>query len=98
MQGTHGVCALGALVIILYSLPNYCSQSRKRGHLKWFEELFIQISGDDDQPIQMTDFKAAVHTEHVSISYPLASKVVSLVSMLFFFVVYLLVSSVYYML
>ena len=90
MQSTRGVCTLRALVIILYLLPNYCSQSKKRGHLKWFEELFIQISGDDDQPIQMTDFKAAVHTEHVSISYPLASKVVSLISMLFFFVVYLL--------
>ena len=44
----------------------YCSQSRKRSHLKWFEELFIQISGDDEQPIGLEDFKAAVHTEHVS--------------------------------
>ena len=43
------------------------SQSRKRSHLKWFEELFIQISGDGDQPIQIDGFKAAVHTEHVSI-------------------------------
>ena len=42
------------------------SQSRKRNHLKWFEELFIRISGDDDQPIQIHDFKIAVHSELVS--------------------------------
>jgi hypothetical protein len=50
-------------------MPEYCSQSRKRSHLKWFEELFIQISGDDEQPIQLDDFKAAVHTEHVSVLF-----------------------------
>ena len=64
-------------------MPDYCSQSRKRSHLKWFEELFIQISGDGDQPIQIDDFKAAVHTEHVSTSYLLATELVSLVCMLF---------------
>ncbi len=41
------------------------SQSKKRKLLKWFEEVFIHVSGED-QPIQVDQFTAAIHTDQVS--------------------------------
>lgn len=40
------------------------SQSKKRKLLKWFEDVFIRVSGDD-QPIQTEEFAAAIHLDHV---------------------------------
>ena len=47
------------------SMCTLCSQSKKRKQLKWFEEVFVRVSGED-QPIQVDQFATAIHTDHVS--------------------------------
>lgn len=42
-----------------------CSQSKKRKLLKWFEEVFVRVSGED-QPIQVDQLATAIHADNVS--------------------------------
>ena len=41
------------------------SQSKKRKYLKWFEEVFVHVS-EDDQALQIEEFQNAIHTDRVS--------------------------------
>ena len=41
------------------------SQSKKRKYLKWFEEVFVHVSVDD-QALQIEEFQNAIHTDRVS--------------------------------
>ena len=52
------------MMVLIHGLRIH-SQGKRRKDLKWFEELFVQHSSDD-QPLQVDDFRAAVYSENVS--------------------------------
>lgn len=62
MNADYYCCALGP---DLDSMTLICSQSKKRKLLKWFEEVFVRVAGED-QPIQVDQLATAIHTDHVS--------------------------------